>query len=102
MHRACTSTRQAGRPTCRAHSRCKPRWLQPAAILASGAAFFAAALLLSGEEPCIKTTAIAAGPVALYYAVALFALPSQFSKFAVAYLREHKVQSPLTSLQEEA
>lgn len=51
--------------------------------------FFAAALVLDNEEPTLKAAVIAAGPVALYYAICLFVLPSQFSKFAVSYMRKH-------------
>jgi hypothetical protein len=65
------------------------RWLQPGPILVSGALFFAAALALDGDEPPLKAAIIAAGPVALYYVLALFVLPSQFSKFAVAYMKTH-------------
>ncbi|KIY94600.1 hypothetical protein MNEG_13363 [Monoraphidium neglectum] len=66
-----------------------PWWLQPAPILVSGLLFFAAALLIDSEEPTLKAAVIAAGPVALYYAIALFVLPSQFAKFAVNYMRKH-------------
>ena len=35
------------------------------------------------------TAVIAAGPVALYYVIALIVLPSQFQRFAVNYMRKH-------------
>jgi hypothetical protein len=46
--------------------------------------FFAAALLVDNEEPTLKAAVIAAGPVALYYVLALVVLPSQFQRFAGA------------------
>jgi hypothetical protein len=70
---------------------CTPRrrWLQPAPILVSGLIFFAAALLIDNEEPTLKAAVIAAGPVALYYVLALVVLPSQFQRFA-GKPRSHK------------
>ncbi|GBF97455.1 hypothetical protein Rsub_10378 [Raphidocelis subcapitata] len=66
-----------------------PWWLQPVPILLSGAAFFAAALLIDNDDPIPKAAVIAAGPVALYYVIALVVLPSQFQRFAVQYMRKH-------------
>lgn len=58
-------------------------------ILVSGLIFFIAALIIDNEEPTLKAAVIAAGPVALYYIIALVVLPSQFERYAVQYMRKH-------------
>ncbi len=45
--------------------------------------------VFDNEEPTLKAAVIAAGPVALYYALALMVLPKQFQRFAVSYMRSH-------------
>lgn len=77
-------------PPVQTQTRHRPaRWLQPAPILGSGALFFAAALFIDNEEPTLKAAVIAAGPVLLYYVLALVVLPKSFSRFAVQYMKQH-------------
>ena len=77
------------------------RWLQPGAILCSGLALFALALALDTEDPTSKAAAMAAGPLALYYIIALKVLPSQFKRFAVGWMSRHpECTSPLASSDE--
>lgn len=66
-----------------------PWWLQPAPILGSGLLFFVLALVLDNQNPPLKAAVIAGGPLALYYALALVVLPSQFKRVAISYLRRH-------------
>lgn len=66
-----------------------PWWLKPGPVLLAGALFFVAALIFDNEEPTLKAAVIASGPVLLFWAIALFVLPSQFAKFAVSYMRKH-------------
>jgi hypothetical protein len=46
-------------------------------------------VLIDNDDPIPKAAVIAAGPVALYYVIALVVLPSQFQRFAVQYMRKH-------------
>lgn len=46
-------------------------------------------MFIDNEEPTLKAAVIAAGPVLLYYVLALVVLPKSFSRFAVQYMKQH-------------
>lgn len=66
----------------------QPWWLQPPTIIGTGIAFLIASLILD-DEPTLKTTILAAGPVALYWGIFLYLLPRNFKSFAVNYMETH-------------
>ncbi|KAF8063759.1 hypothetical protein HT031_003616 [Scenedesmus sp. PABB004] len=66
----------------------QPWWLQPPTIVATGLAFLGISLVLD-DEPTAKTAVLAAGPVALYWAIFLLVLPRSFKRFAVDQLVAH-------------
>jgi hypothetical protein len=71
----------------------KPWWCQPTSIVATGVAFVLAANFMSDHS--IKTTILAAGPVALWWWIFLVVVPNEFKSFAVDYMESHDMGDKL-------
>lgn len=70
-------------------------WCSPAMVVAIGIGFIVSANLM--EEPCLRTTVVAAAPVSLIWFIYLYVLPTQFKRFANDYIASHPEVAPATA-----